>query len=105
MYSKKIEAISLLKCGQFSDAFSSINSSLLAKPNQKDYLLVKAQILESMGEYSESLKIIEKLKEIDPTNSSLDEAYKRVNQAIEKQKNSNNGMRIFYYFMIKYSGR
>ena len=84
----RIEAIAYLKTESITEALTSINASLSSKPLSKDYLLTKAQILESAQSFSESLKILSGLREADSTSSpAIDETYNRIKSLID----SNNG--------------
>ncbi len=83
--------------GLLSDALAAINSALVSRPTSKDYQLLKAQILESLGQFTDSYRILTSLKEADPTSSAIDELYVRVKQAVESGS-SEIPMRIEAFF-------
>jgi len=81
---KRIEAVACHKIGEHKEAIEAIDKALLSKANDSNYLLLKAQILESLGQFNDSFVILNELKQKEKTKE-IETAYERVSKALTSE--------------------
>ena len=76
-----VEAYAQSKSGAYSEALYFVELSLKERPENVDYLLLKAEILEATGNFPVALKILDELK--GSASEQVAAAYVRVKKAME----------------------